>query len=79
MFIEHRVREAHSYATQHWILKVSNKEQSSLLVGDDVIWLSGPDAQVISSRKVKRGETFSIKGKQELNSLNVQICFYRLV
>ncbi|XP_067949751.1 uncharacterized protein [Watersipora subatra] len=59
---EHRVREAHSYATQHWILKVSNKEQSSLLVGDDVIWLSGPDAQVISSRKVKRGETFSIKG-----------------
>lgn len=59
----HITREKNSYKPQDWILKVSKLLSSDLKVGDDVLWLSGPHAQVSSSRLVAANQQLTLTGK----------------
>jgi len=60
----HRTREEYSVDTTKWILKVSNLHSSDLKVGEDVVWLSGPEAQLKSFRRVTTSKHMLIRGSE---------------
>ena len=58
------MREQFLYKSEDWVIKISNLKSSDLKIGDEAVWLSGPDAQITSSRTITASQkvTHKIKG-----------------
>ena len=63
LFSAHVQRDMYGYRSANWVIKVSNQRSSDMKVGEEVVWLSGPDAQLMSTHQVKKDDTVLLGGR----------------